>query len=308
MIVAPSSPQARFRAMGTDVHLSVAGSSALLAVGRRRIDELEDRWSRFRPTSELCRINAGAGAPVEVHPLTFALVERAVAAWHTTGGTFDPTVLFALRSAGYDRSFELLDAVDDRPPAAPVPTPGCAGIELDAARSTVCLPVGVGLDLGGIGKGFTADVVADELLAAGATGACVNLGGDVRVAGDPPWGDTWLVEVEPEPGLPEPDPPVVLSVVDGGIATTSSVRRRWTRGDRVLHHVIDPRTGAPVEQPPAAVTVVARGACRAEVVAKAALVAGPDALGAIERAGAAGLVVAADGTVGFAAGSEGFLR
>src|SRR6188474_3172238 len=103
----------RFRAMGSDVHVVVVGDPSLLAVATFRVDELERRWSRFRPDSEISRLNAHRGEPVVVSVETFALVERSVRAWRETRGRFDPTVLGDLIRLGYDRPFEAV-AVDAR--------------------------------------------------------------------------------------------------------------------------------------------------------------------------------------------------
>ena len=101
--------EARFRAMGTDVHLAVLGEDpTLLDQARQRIEELEARWSRFRPDSLLSRINAAAGQPVAVDDETFDLITTAIGAWHGTGHRFDPTVLDAVVAAGYDRSFDQI--------------------------------------------------------------------------------------------------------------------------------------------------------------------------------------------------------
>lgn len=266
----------RFRAMGTHVHLAALGDDPrLLAEARERIDALEDRWSRFRPDSVLSRLNRAEGAQVEVDQLTFDLLVTAVGAWHRTGHRFDPTILDALEAAGYDRSFELL-GTGPGPAPGPVPRPpGCAGIHLDPARSAVALPPGVRLDLGGIAKGRTADLVAAELVAAGARSAMVNLGGDLRIAGEQPDGGAFTIVVE-DPA----DTRRVLTTVDlgpGALATSSSARRRWTVGGEARHHLIDPATGRSADQGLASVTVIADEATKAEVLAKATLVAGPKA-------------------------------
>jgi thiamine biosynthesis lipoprotein ApbE len=99
----------RFRAMGCDVHvLVVGGRPGLLQAARGRVEELEQRWSRFRATSEISRLNALAGSSVRLSPLTIGLVERALEGARVTGGRYDPTVLGDLLRAGYDRSFERL--------------------------------------------------------------------------------------------------------------------------------------------------------------------------------------------------------
>jgi FAD:protein FMN transferase len=301
--------ETRVRAMGTDAHVIVAGGSPrLLARAGARLDDLEARWSRFLPDSELSRVNDAAGRPVIVASVTFELITRAVEAWRLTGGRFDPTVLPALVAAGYDRSFETIER-DAREPSAPsAPAPGCAELSLDPIVRSVTLPPGVALDLGGIGKGFAADLVSAELVEAGAAGACVNVGGDLRVRGTPPDG-AWIVEVEAEPGTTPEPAPLCVALADGAVATTSSRRRAWRRAGRRHHHVIDPTTGRPVDAPPISATVVAADAWQAEVLAKAAFVAGTasDAERLLEPMGATGILVDGAGTTRRLRGIEEFL-
>ncbi|MBT2492917.1 FAD:protein FMN transferase [Streptomyces sp. ISL-96] len=282
--------EAGFAVMGSTGHLLVAGRPELVAHARLRLEELESLWSRFRADSELCRLNASPpGRWVPLSRPTVALVRQAVRAWEVTGGLFDPTVLPALESAGYSRSFaELAEGVpyaDD-----PGPAPGCAGIEIEDDR--VRLPPGVRLDLGGIGKGYAADLVAGELLASGAEGACVNLGGDVRTAGSRPGAGEWVVAVEDE-AKPGTDL-AWLALAEGAVATSTRLRRRWRRQGREMHHLIDPGNGAPAA---GQVAVVAAEAHWAEALAKAALIAGPiDGRTLLEDQGVAGLLVTEEGT------------
>lgn len=286
--------------MGTDVHVIVVvpddRGEALCAQAFDRLEQLEARWSRFRPTSELCRLNAANGAPVVVAPITFDLLRHAVASWRRTDGAYDPTVAPSVVAAGYDRDFAKVPS-DGPALDAPVvgPAPGCSEIVLDPIVRSVRLPHDVTLDLGGVAKGFAADVVADELHAAGALGVCVNLGGDLRVLGTPPRPDAaaegWIVEVE------EADDRPLLALTDGAVATTSRRRRTWQRGDRTYHHVIDPRTGAPADVRWLAATVIAGRARDAEALAKAAFLS-PDtatASAVLQRNDATGLLVDGDG-------------
>ena len=301
-------PPARFRAMGTDVEVLAVGAdaTAMATLGELASDALEARearWSRFRPTSELCRLNDAGGAPVVVSAGTFSLIARAVDAWRDTGGRYDPTVLAALEAAGYDRDFDAVARTGagrdfDAVSAAVAATPGCGDVELDDVVRAVRLPRNVTLDLGGIGKGAAADEVSAELLGAGVpgvTGVLVNLGGDLRARGEAPAPHGWVVEVDDPLATGRTG---LLAFVEGAIATSTKLRRNWTRGDHTLHHLIDPRTGVPAESGLASVTVVAGEAWRAEVLAKAAFVAGADdGRALIERAGATGLLVADDGAV-----------
>jgi thiamine biosynthesis lipoprotein len=254
--------------MGSDVHLIVVGGAASLpGDAARRLEDLEQRWSRFRPDSEVNRLNRGAGQPVRVSPETLTLVARAVEAWRLSGGAFDPTVLGALIRAGYDRSFERLG------PAAPSghSTLGLGAGDIRMDGDDVSLPAGTGFDPGGIGKGLAADILTDELLAAGAEGACVNLGGDVRVGGAGPDGGTWTVAVD-RPS--EDEPLVLLGLARGAAATSTTLRRRWSTDGEARHHLIDPQTGRPSDTDLVLASVVAGEAWIAEVLAKAVLLAG----------------------------------
>jgi thiamine biosynthesis lipoprotein len=287
---------ARFRAMGTDVTVLLVDAPPD-AVDRAAVEleRLEAKWSRFRPTSELCALNDAAPNPVVVSPETFSVVELAVAAWRATDGLYDPSVLAAVVAAGYDRDFERV-AREGAGPAQPArPAPGCGGIELDPTVRTVRLPAGVALDLGGIGKGYAADLVAAELVGLGAHGVLVNLGGDLRAAGESPGEQGWVVEVDDPLGTGATG---VLALATGAIATTTRLRRAWEREGTALHHVIDPRTGEPARSGLASVTVVAGDAWKAEVLAKAAFVAGArDGAEIVSAAGSTGLLVHDDGSV-----------
>jgi thiamine biosynthesis lipoprotein len=280
----------RFPAMGCAAQVIVVGGrNGLAEEAQAQIEDYEARWSRFRPGSELSRCNTANGRPTVVTAPTMTAVRRAVEGWHRTGGRFDPTILPSLEAMGYDRTFDQV-ASSVHPPAGAAPAPGCAGIEIDEAAGTVRLPPGVRLDLGGIGKGLAADVVAAQMLDQGASGACVNLGGDMRVTGEAPSAAGWAVSVEDPYDLTRDV--ARARVGDAGIATTSRTYRSWERAGRQVHHLVDPATGATAWTDLAAVTVVAATAWWAEVLAKAAFLAGP-AEGAeqILAAGASGVLI-----------------
>jgi FAD:protein FMN transferase len=282
-----------FRAMGSAASVSVVGNGPeLLSLAHARVEALEARWSRFLPTSEVSALNAARGAPRVVSAETFELVARGVDAWRLTSGRCDPTVLGDVLRAGYTTSFDARPAVAHA--SATTLTRGCAGIVLDAGTRTVQLPAGTGFDPGGIGKGLAADLVVAELLAAGAEGACVNLGGDVRVAGTPPEA-SWAVAIEHPI---RPDPAAVVHLADGAVATSSRLGRRWATSRGPAHHLIDPVSGRPAEVSVAAATAVAATGWQAEALAKAAFLAGaPAGAALLEDLGAAGLLVDDDGAV-----------
>lgn len=306
--------------------------SALLNMATARLIRLEEMWSRFLPDSELSTVNANPGRWVDVSAETVALVDRALMARDATLGLFDPMLLGEVVAAGYGRS----RAGDGRPGPGPLPLDSLGhlghapsggdrtqldtarldkqeldGTEADQARldqarlDTVPLDrvghrmrvaPGFGFDPGGIAKGFAADMIVGELLAGGADAACVNIGGDLRVGGEFPGG--WTIAVE-DPMRPGGAPLARLSVAQGGVATSSRCRRRWTRPDgSVAHHLIDPSTGRPAQTEVLAVTVVAAQGWTAEAVATAVFLAGPDGAAAVaESAGATGLLVTTGGVI-----------
>jgi len=281
--------------MGCQSHLYlVGGSPGLVAQARERLEELESRWSRFIPASELSQLNAAGGMPCVVSPDTFLLLERAVQGWNATGGAFDPTVLEAMVNAGYDRDFHEVAADPSAGPVGPpAPGRGCASIRLDRRTRLVMLPEGIGIDPGGIGKGLAADLVVTEMLEAGAEGICVSVGGDVRLAGRPPVPEGWLIGIEdPEDDTKRLDE---FCLADGAVATSTTKLHAWQRDGREQHHLIDPSTGVPAVEPALLATVVAGAGWWAEVLAKLALLAGCRGPELLAERGASGLVIAADG-------------
>lgn len=290
--------------MGSDAHVIVVGGPAgLVDTAQSRIDELEQRWSRFLPDSEVSALNRSAGTAMAVSAETRLLVERAVEAWRLSAGLFDPTVLGAVVRAGYDRSLEDIASragTETDPPTDPRRR-GAEDIEIEG--DTVRLPARTGFDPGGIGKGLAADLVTAELLDTGARGACVNLGGDVRVAGDGPeegqgdgpGGGGWSVAVE---HAWQAEPIATIYLDDGAVATSTTLLRRWTHAGGPRHHLIDPHTGLPSDTDVNHATVVAGQAWAAEVLAKAVLLHGArHAFDILGGGGAEGLIVTEDGDV-----------
>ncbi len=288
----------RFRAMGSDCHVIVVDGPPGAASGARdRIGDLESRWSRFRADSEISRLNAQAGTPLAVSAETRLLVAQAIEAWRLSGGAFDPTLLGAVLRAGYVHSLD----------GGPVTTrgtstllAGCTDIVVDG--DDVCLPVGTGFDPGGIGKGLAADIVVAEL--AEAEGACVNVGGDLRVAGAAPDGRSWTVAVE-HPW--QRAPLALLGLHAGAVATSTTLKRRWEVDGHVLHHLIDAGTGEPSTTDLTLASVVTGEAWSAEVLAKTVLLRGAERAFDVLDANAEAIVVDRLGRISATAGIDAFL-
>lgn len=286
---------ARFPVMGgTAVVTVVGGHRGHLHAAEARLRDLDALWSRFRPDSDVGRLNAADGATVAVSSETLTLLDTLVGAWRATGGAFDPTLLPALVAAGDDTSRRDPRARSRIPAGARCPGDP-AGVVVDRARGTARLPRGTTIDAGGLGKGLAADLVAAELITAGAEGALVSVGGDLRATGRASGGG-WAVEVENPHAAGRPL--AVVDLADGGVATSTPSARHWRGPDgRRRHHLLDPATAASSAAPIASVTVAAGTAAWAEAFTKVPYALGADAgLVALQAAGLAAVVVTDDGT------------
>ncbi len=282
------------RAMGSELRIvAVDPPSGAVADAVALLDDLELRWSPFEPDAELARLHRWAGWPVPVSPPTLLLVDAMCTAWRATRGSYDPTLLPALvaHGGGHSRSLPRRSVIL---PDGPLRWAAAAEIEVDMAAGTVCLPAGAVLDASGIGKGMAADIAVAHLLALGAAGALVSIGGDLVCAGRPPHDSGWTVVIE-RPGEPGAEL-TRCSVSAGGVATSSTRSRRWTDLGQEGHPTIDPRTGAPAVTDLASVTVIGRTGWWAEALATAALVHRSHAVaGLLAEHGASGLWVDVDG-------------
>jgi FAD:protein FMN transferase len=311
------------RPMATDVSVQISASPEQSRVAEEAavacmnwFAEVDARLSRFQGESELSRLNRSGGHWFVASPLLFAAVTIAVQSAEASSGRFDPTLLGQILALGYDRDFEEIaqrEIGSARNDLAPAPlSPGAwRDIQLDPAGRRIRLPQHAQLDLGGIAKGWAADVALHRFCLPFA-GALINVGGDIRVSGGPAPGENWSVgirdprrELAPTAGTPSsPSYVATLTFSRGGLATSGAVRRWWLRDGRRQHHLLDPQTGRPMElwtldgETPlaghdgnqaaallATATALAPTAARAEVAAKVALLRGyPEALRAVDAA------------------------
>ena len=281
-----------FPAMGTTVTLLLPTGAA--ARGAEAVQSLFAFWertlSRFRPDSELARLNAHVGAPVAVSPLLCDVVATALAAARATDGLYDPTLLRPLVALGYDRPFDRLPTYLPAVASVIGSGGGWRRITLDAAQRRITLPPGVGLDLGGIAKGLAVDAALARLAALGIADAVINAGGDLAVRGLPPGWDVWPIAV---PGRRQF---WMIPLHHGAIATSGIARRRWQQGGAPRHHLLDPRTSQPSASGLWSVTVAAGTCGQAEVAAKTAFLLGAaDGADMLAAHGLAGVLVAEDG-------------
>jgi thiamine biosynthesis lipoprotein len=250
--------------MGVEVAVSGASDGELESI-RRLFGEWERVFSRFRPESELSRVNRDPSEVVVVSRLFAFALRTALGAAAATDGLVDPTLGAAIEAAGYDRDFSELGE-DGRPPGPP--SPG-TWRSLRLSGRLLSRPPGTALDLNGVVKSLAVDTALELISGDG----CVSAGGDVAVRGGA------VI------GLPAGDEVRLLA---GGIATSGSTKRRWRRGGALQHHLIDPRTGRPSESRWDEVTVAAGSCLAADVAAKATYLLSDDGPGWLDERGLAG--------------------
>lgn len=338
--------------MGTSIQVIVVGGpvEACTAYSLGRLSEIEDCLSRFRPDSELSQLNRLAGFPTIVSPLLTQFLAVASEAMMLTNGLFDPTLGAVQRRQGYDRTFEdVVVEAQIRPrnrasafdawPVSDQP------FSVDRQANTVHCAPDVQLDLGGIAKGLTADLLSQEIIDRGAEGCCVNVGGDVRVRGLGPLSTKrWDLTVDlllgtlhnckaddgeeddgeddnrehgsREHGSREdrncPDQNdnednsansttsarQVVTLQSGAVCSSSILKRFWPIDDGSTHHILDPHARTQSQSDLCSVSIIARTAAAAEVLATVALVEGSaSAASRIAAANATGLLARNDGRI-----------
>ncbi len=275
------------RAMASAITIKVPRTSLGVVASQRILDEalqvfhdVHETCTRFDPTSPLMRTNATPTRRHRVPALLFDALFEAFDAYQRTNGVFDPRVVRQLVNLGYDATLRFDDesALDGH--VAPMPVRGAWRPRFRASKCDVWLSEPV--DLGGIGKGLAVRWASD-VLAAHTKDFLVEAGGDCYLAGRAPDGETWRVGVEDPFG--SETPLAVLSVSDRAVATSSTRLRNWRVGDRRVHHLIDPRTGASGGEGLVAVTVVGHDPAVAEVDAKVLFLAGRDEIARHARDG-----------------------
>jgi thiamine biosynthesis lipoprotein ApbE len=290
--------QRSWTALGCRVDVAMSDASridAACAAIRGVLDDVDLAFSRFRADSELCRLNASAERRVRVSPLLAAGIQAGIKAGRQTGGAVDLTVGRAMRRIGYGA--DLASTGWSAPLRLTVESvPGWWRVRVDPAGQTVERPAGVEIDLGSVGKALAADLAAAAASAATGTGVLVSLGGDIATAGEAPT-EGWLIAVAEDSRVAPEDADEAIGIRGGGVATSSTVVRRWTHDGRVYHHLIDPATGLPVRGGWRTVSVAAGTCVDANTAATAAIVRGSAATEWLEAVGLPARLVSDHGEV-----------
>jgi FAD:protein FMN transferase len=235
-------------------------------------EEWEQVLSRFRPESDLNRLNRSAGTEFPAGATLINVIQVAMAGARQTGGLVVPTIRKYLETAGYDRDFDLVSPIqaEETGSSKKIDLPDWKQISINQANQSIFLPYGMALDLGGFAKGWAAQLAMQRLQEAGP--ALVDAGGDIAISGPQADGQPWLVNIA-DP-LQVQENLDMLALNGCGVATSGIDHRRWLQGDVLKHHIIDPRYGEAAQTDLASVTVIAPDVIQAEAAAKAVLILG----------------------------------
>ena len=262
-----------FFAMGCPCAIALEGpdAAATAAAAIAEVERLERAYSRYRSDSIVSAINQAAqrGGMIDVDDETAALIDFAFELHHRSGGLFDITSGL-LRRLWNDEVTE--------PPAAHALAAILEKIGLDKVGWTrprlAFAQAGMELDLGGLAKEYAADRAAALCRSLGATRGIIDLGGDLALFGANPDGSPWRIGVA-DPSHPSRAAATLFVPGCGGVATSGDYRRFWQFGGRRYGHILNPRTGWPVEGL-LSVTVVSGNCLEAGAVSTIAILKGEE--------------------------------
>ena len=266
-------------AMDTVMNLTVYGENAAAALesAEKELHTLdENTLSRTADGSELYALNASDGETVTygADDILPALIETALTISDATDGAFDPTLAPVLDAWGFTKDSRRVPSADELKEL--LSHTGCGKVRLERTADgwAITLLDGVQLDLGGIAKGYAADLLRAQLEKEGVTSATLDLGGDVFVMGRKTDGSDWRIAVK-DPADTESYLGVV-SAADKFIVTSGVYERYFEENGVRYHHILDPKTGCPAESGLVSVTVLCENGAWADALSTACFVLGPD--------------------------------
>jgi thiamine biosynthesis lipoprotein len=254
-------------------------ASRLLHIAAGEARRIEQKFSRYRQDNIIHRINSSNGAPVEVDGETADLLDYAVKCHELSDGMFDIT-------SGVLRKVWKFDG-SDRLPAAEAVKKVLAQVgwhKVQWRRPVMILPAGMEIDLGGIGKEYAVDRAAMLLRAQSNASMVINFGGDLYITGSRRSGEVWNIGID-DPRATGQGYIGELRIRTGGLATSGDARRFLLKDGKRYGHILNPKTGWPVEDAPRSVTVVGATCMEAGMLATFAILQGKDAREFLEAQG-----------------------
>lgn len=273
---------------------------------QQQLDSIVAEMSHWESDSDLGRFNrAGAGSWLALPPAFFDVLSFAMGVARDSGGAYDPCAGTLVNLWGFG-PYGRFDQPEFTPPSADEITVAraqlaAAGVRLERDGRKALQPGGVQLDLSAVAKGYSVDRLAYYLATQGVDHYLVEVGGELRGAGVKPDGQPWWVALEEVPDARPPAPaPLVLALHGLAVATSGDYRRYFELGGRRYSHTIDPRSGMPIANDLASVTVVHAQCMAADAWSTALTVLGAEqGLALAERQGLAARLVARDAGGGY---------
>jgi len=273
----------QFRAFNTDIIFCLIAKQ----IDRQKIidqietsaKKFEKKFSRFDPGSELNAINNKNTMQIKVSVEMLDLLIKAKKAYSKSQGIFDPTILKYLEAAGYNQSFEIINAstggekVSLKTVPLKIDSGHFSALKIEKLKSKITSPIGMKIDLGGIAKGSWVDRAAN-ILQKYSSNFWISAGGDIFLKGKNIDGKPWQVGVQNPLNLTKDLLKIQLPNDETGIATSGITYRQGFKGKKHWHHLIDPRSGRPAQNSILSVSVIAKSTIDADIMAKTVLLMG----------------------------------
>lgn len=239
-----------------------------LSQAEEEIRKLESEWSVTEEDSEIWKVNHSGGQPVTLSDETAQVLRFALDMAEETGGALEATIYPVLTAWGFTTDENRIPGEEEL--RSLLENVGYEKVDLDGNQIT--LPAGMELDLGAVGKGYAGDLTAELLEAEGITSALLDIGGNVQAVGARPDGTDWRL------GLRNPygeGTIGVLSVSDCAVVTSGNYERYFVGEDgKEYGHIIDPKTGHPVDNGLASVTIITKEGKKGDALSTSMFVKG----------------------------------
>lgn len=236
------------------------------------VNQLDDLIAWQKENSDIAKINhAQGGTPVSVDARTIAVLKIALDVAQNTHGAFDPTILPVSSLWNFDDGVQQLPS--DEQIAAFLPHVGYANLTIDEAANTVTpANTETAIDLGAIGKGAGCDVAINAYRSAGVARAIVAVGGSIGVLGEKAPGARWNIDVQNPNSKQDGQASLgILAMGEGFVSTSGTYIKAFEQDGKTYHHILDPKTGYPVQGDLVSVTVVCGNGALSDALSTACL-------------------------------------
>ncbi|HEB28067.1 hypothetical protein LCGC14_2742680 [marine sediment metagenome] len=272
--------------MGTTYQVKIVPNNIVVSNNladqiHERLQSLDATFTTYQKTSELMKLNQSPiNQPLVVSEELFEVLTITKKIYQETNGAFDPTVGALVNLWGFGPDYMDQVIPPSEAIAQHLSSVGLNHLLLDKQASTATRQSDIHLDLSAVAKGYAVDEVAELLASHGIENYLVEVGGELRLNGHKANGERWRIAIEqPFPGQSggqEDAVQEVLALENVAVATSGDYRNYFEKGGKRYSHTIDPRTGYPIDHNLASVTVIAQTAARADALATAMMVLGPE--------------------------------